>query len=71
MLSTLRALPSGLRSLTSGGDFALTYERQWRRFADTVLRGQPPAATLDDGRAAARISIAATESARLGRPVTP
>lgn len=70
ILHTFRSLPAGFRSLTSGGDYLATYRRQWRHYAATLLRGAPPAATLDDGRAAARIAIAAGESARSGRAVS-
>ncbi|MGH7710362.1 MAG: Gfo/Idh/MocA family protein, partial [Gemmatimonadaceae bacterium] len=69
ILRSVRFIPAGVRGLTSGGDYVTTYEQEWREFADTLLRGQPPAATLEDGRAAARIAIAAAESAALGRSV--
>ena len=69
MLRTVRSLPDGLRALTSGGDYVATYAEEWRRFCDTLLRGHPPAATLEDGRAAARIAIAAAEAAAHGRSV--
>jgi len=69
ILRTVRSLPAGLRGLTSGGDYMATYEQQWRACADTILRGQPAAATLEDGRAAARIAVAASESATSGQAV--
>ncbi len=69
IIRTLRSLPAGLRGLTTGGDYVATYAQQWRRFADTVLRGHTSAATVEDGRAAVRIAIAAAESAMQGRPV--
>jgi predicted dehydrogenase len=70
ILRSLRSIPAGVRGLTSGGDYVTTYEQEWRAFADTLLRGQTPAATLEDGHAAARIAIAAAESAALGRSVS-
>lgn len=69
MLRTLRALPGGLRGAVSGGDYVQTYARQWRRFAGTILRHEPIAATLHDGRAAVRIALAAAESAIQRQPV--
>jgi predicted dehydrogenase len=66
ILRTVRSLPAGVRGLTSGGDYVSTYARQWHAFAGALLRGHPAAATLEDGRAAARIAIAAAESAELG-----
>lgn len=65
----LRAVPAGVRGALSGGDYVQTYAREWRRFADTILRGQPSAATVEDGRAAVKIALAATESAQYGRPI--
>lgn len=61
-------LPAGVRALR-GGEYTQAYVREWRHFADCVLRGAPAAATLDDGRAAVRIALAAAESITLGRPV--
>jgi predicted dehydrogenase len=69
IMRTVRALPTAVQGLTKGGDYTGTYEREWRAFADTVLRGAAPAATLEDGRAAARIAIAAAEAAATGRVV--
>lgn len=66
---TARSLPAAVRGLTTGGDYVATYEREWRRFCNTLLRAHPSAATLEDGRAAARIAIAAAESATAGRSV--
>jgi len=69
IMRTVRAFPAAVQGLTKGGDYAGTYEQQWRAFADTVLRGAPPAATLEDGREAARVAIAAGEAAASGRTV--
>ncbi|MGQ0640604.1 MAG: Gfo/Idh/MocA family protein [Gemmatimonadaceae bacterium] len=69
VLRSVRSLPAGVRGLTSGGDYVSTYARQWHAFAATLLRGQPAAATLEDGRAAARIAIAAAESAASGQVI--
>lgn len=67
IVRTVRSLPDAVRGLTTGGDYVVTYAEEWRRFCDTVLRGHPPAATLEDGRAAAGIAIAAADSATQGR----
>lgn len=69
ILRTLRALPAGVSGALKGGDYAQTYARQWRGFADSILRGEPSAATLDDGRAAVRVALAAAESASQGKPL--
>jgi predicted dehydrogenase len=70
ILRTIKAIPDGARGLTSGGDYKQTYVREWRAFADTLLRGAAPAATLEDGAAAAHIALAAAEAAASGRCVT-
>ena len=69
VLRTLRARPAGVRGALSGGDYVQTYAWQWRRFADAILRDQPSAVTLDDGRAAVRIALGPAESSTQGRPV--
>jgi predicted dehydrogenase len=66
---TLSTLPRGLLMKRSGGEFLMMYQRQWRRFAGAILRGEPIAATLEDGRAAVAVAMAAVESAAIGRPV--
>jgi myo-inositol 2-dehydrogenase/D-chiro-inositol 1-dehydrogenase len=69
ILRTLRALPAGVSGALKGGDYAQTYARQWRGFAASILRGRPGAATLDDGRAAVKIALAASASVAEGRPI--
>ena len=60
------SLPVGLRGVLHGGDYRETFAEEWRRFAACVRDGAPLAATLGDGRAAARISHAAVQSATEG-----
>lgn len=67
---SLAAVPAALRNAARGGDYVASYARQWQRFADTVLRDRPPAATLEDGRAAVSAALAAAESLRHGRAIT-
>ncbi len=57
------------RALSSVGDYLESYEAEWRSLADAV-RGRPHTlATLEDGRRATRIALAAAESAASGKPV--
>ena len=49
--------------------YAESYRAEWIAFAD-VLAGGPPPVTLEDGTAALAIALAATRSAREGRPVS-
>ena len=64
-----RVLPSGLMNLRQGGDFKVSYREQWRHFRDAIQRDLPVECTLEDGRAALQIALAAAESATVGRPV--
>jgi len=42
---------------------------QWQHFADCILRQSKPECTLEDGKRAVEIALAATESASTGRVV--
>lgn len=66
---TLTALPGAVSARLRGGDFLLTYQRQWQRFANAILGDGPIDATLEDGRAAVSVASAAVKSAVTGRPV--
>jgi myo-inositol 2-dehydrogenase / D-chiro-inositol 1-dehydrogenase len=66
---TLASLPDALRGIRKGGDYVATYRAEWLDFLATVRDGAPPAATLEDGRAALRICAAAVASSLEGRPV--
>ncbi|MBI1763998.1 MAG: inositol 2-dehydrogenase [Acidobacteria bacterium] len=50
--------------------FGQAYVDQLQNFVDHVRGGQPPAITCDDGIAALRVSLAATQSLHEQRPVT-
>ena len=49
--------------------YAESYRAEWVAFVE-VLAGGPPPVTLEDGRAGLAIALAATRSARQGRPVS-
>lgn len=66
---TVAALPKAVSAKLHGGDFLMTYQRQWRRFAAAILHGGPIDATLEDGRAAVAVASAAVDSAVTGAPV--
>lgn len=71
MWNAVRTLPQAFVNRKRGGDFLATYREQWQRFAEAIVNNGPVDATLADGRAAAVASLAAVESARTGRPVSP
>ncbi len=64
-------LPAAIRAASGGGDYLATFAAEWQQFAAAVLRGAPPAASLEDGRAATRIGLAASRSIETGLPVRP
>ncbi|MXZ14153.1 MAG: inositol 2-dehydrogenase [Acidimicrobiales bacterium] len=49
--------------------YAQSYRAEWAAFVEVLAGGQPPV-TLEDGRACLAIALAATRSAREGRPVS-
>jgi myo-inositol 2-dehydrogenase / D-chiro-inositol 1-dehydrogenase len=62
-------VPRGLLLARRGGDFLLSYQREWQLFLDAIDAQAAPASTLQDGYAAVRAVLAAIESADSGRPV--
>jgi predicted dehydrogenase len=70
MKRTLRALPRVLTQARSGGgDYVNSYAEEWRNFADALRGHAELSATLEDGRRALEIALAAAESSRTGRAV--
>ncbi len=65
----VRELPHGIRSNRPGGEYMISYEKQWRHFIDCVRHGKPVACTLDDGIKAVQAALAAVESATRGRHI--
>jgi myo-inositol 2-dehydrogenase / D-chiro-inositol 1-dehydrogenase len=68
--TALAQLAGGVGALRGGGYFALSYGEQWRRFAQAIQEGTPPAAGIHDGREALLITLAALRAADDGRAVS-
>jgi predicted dehydrogenase len=66
VLRTVRALPAGLGILRLGGDYRISYHREWTHFVEAVRTGTVPEATFADGLHAARAVAAATAFAATG-----
>lgn len=62
-------LPRGLAQGRLGGDYLLSYQREWEHFADVVRAAAPIECTLEDGRHAVQVALAAVQSALTGQPV--
>ena len=66
---TLKELPEGLLRMRQGGDFIDSYRVGWRHNVDAIRQDTRPDCTLEEGRRALQVVLAAMESAALGRPV--
>ena len=66
VLRTVRALPAGLGILRLGGDYRISYHREWTHFVEAVRTGTVPEATLTHDLHAARAVAAATAFAATG-----
>lgn len=69
LADTARSLPTGLRVMRQGGDFAGSYQTEWSSFATSILQDRPLTPTLEDGRAALQAALAATSSAQQNEAV--
>jgi predicted dehydrogenase len=68
-LQTLKELPQGLLRMRQGGDFIDSYRVGWQHCVDAIRQDTRPDCTLEEGRWALQVVLAAKESAALGRPV--
>ena len=68
-VGAVAALPRTLADRRLGGVYLASYVGLWQAVARTVWDGVPAVATLDDGRRALAIALAALRSAREGRSV--
>jgi predicted dehydrogenase len=66
LLQRTARLPAALRSVLQGGDFLMSYVRQWEQILESLRTGGPMPASVHDGRQAARIVLAALESSQAG-----
>ncbi len=65
----LKELPQAALGMRQGGDYLDSFHAEWRHFIDSIQQDTPPACTLEDGRHALQVAIAAVESASRGKPV--
>ena len=66
---SLKELPQGLSRMRRGGDLIDSYRVGWQHCVDAIRHDTSPECTLEDGRRALRVVLAAKESVELGRPV--
>lgn len=62
-------LPGMIRQARLGGDYVTSYADEWRHFAEVVANAAPVEASVEDGRRALEIALAALESDATKRAV--
>lgn len=68
-LASLGGLPRAIPNLQRGGVFQATFTGLWQHFSDCILNDIPSQCTLQDGKNALRITLAAIRSANTCLPV--
>lgn len=66
---TLKSVPEILPILRKGGDYLASYCAEWQHFIECIQQDRTPECSLDDGRRALQVVLAATASASSGAPV--
>ncbi len=66
---TFLELPRLVGQLRRGGDYVSSYAGEWRHFAGAILEDEPLESTLEDGRRALEIVLAALEASETKRAV--
>jgi predicted dehydrogenase len=66
---SLKQLPRAVRHFRRGGEYYASFIGQWRHFARSIREDGPVECTLNDGRRALQVALAAAKSASAGQPV--
>lgn len=69
MTQFFKSLPQRVLQGRYGGDFNASFCAQWQHFIDCIQRDVPVECTLEDGRRALQVALAAVQSVNTGRPV--
>jgi predicted dehydrogenase len=64
------ALPGAIARMRYGGEISASYHAQWRHFHECIRTGAPVGCTVEDGRRAVELAIAATESSLSGHSIS-
>lgn len=70
LLQRMTRMSAALGVIAGGGDFHLSYRRQWEHVLQALRTGGPMPATAEDGRRALHIVAAAQQSVQEGTAVT-
>jgi predicted dehydrogenase len=68
LLQRASRLPTALGSVLRGGDFFMSYVRQWEHIGESLRSGEAMPASVSDGWHAARTVLAALESSQTDAP---
>jgi predicted dehydrogenase len=69
LAGTTRRLPAAIAALRNGGEISGSYDAQWRHFYDCVRADGRIDCTVEDGRRAVELSVAAIESSQMKRSI--
>jgi myo-inositol 2-dehydrogenase/D-chiro-inositol 1-dehydrogenase len=69
LAGTTRTLPAAIAALRNGGEIFASYDAQWRHFYDCMRAGARIDCTIEDGRRAVELSVAAVESSQMKRSI--
>ncbi len=69
LIARAAKLPAAMNAARQGGDSLASYFHQWKCILEALRAGGPMPASVDDGRAAARIVLAALRSSQEGSVV--
>lgn len=69
VINTLRDLPKVVSTMRKGGEFMASYRAEWQHFIHVIRNDAQVECTLEDGMHAVQVTLAATQSASLRKPV--
>lgn len=64
-----REFPQGLMGMRRLGDYGDSYQAMWAHLLDSITNAKRPGCTMEDGRRAVQVALAAAASADSGRAV--
>lgn len=64
-----KELPRSILQARYGGDYNASYRAQWKHFIDCIQQDIPVECTIEDGRRALQVALAAVKSASTRQPV--